>query len=460
MNAVTTNSLTQAAGQSKDENSLILPRIPSMPEATSRHERVLQAALAALPFNYQVQLEAARQNAIRVDLTEFSEQILLFDSSLGIPQQWVTLTRSLLDSIAHSSDRSASNLFNTAFAQREEHLTTLSTDSLNTFNARYFESRGAFAALPRLYTENSVVGRAFAKHLDQALPQNAARIREVCAGEGSLNRWGYFFTQSEKSRQIDLSLCDSSVRHESRGVRTGFKNARATIEHLDLLDPLERLAPDARYDCIVCCYGFDSVWFPSDSYVIKHAGLWHEALFRVAVPDWHPARDQIVDAFQRGDASHLDARLFDPLLIERSARWYEPSYDEVAGQAVVNRLSHWQNGAIPVPRGLVAWVTSAFERQLHPHGRVLIGDAGCYKENYATIQPLLDPGCPAKAMPIEFELAEIMLRERGYSVTVTKLEDFVAAASGHNWRDDADYADAHAVEQPHQFVMEITRQGA
>lgn len=457
MDAVTTNHISHTKDQSKDEAYPTLPRIFSIPEPTPRHERVLEAALAGLPFNYQAQLDTAKLGAIKGDLTKFSEQILLFDSSLGVPQQWATLTRSLLDSLPCSAERSLNTVFHTAFAQREEHLTALSTDSLNTFNARYFESRGAFAALPRLYTENSVVGRAFAKHLDQVLPQNATRIREVCAGEGSLNRWGYFFTRSEKSRQIDLSLCDSSVRHESRGVRTGFKNARATIEHLNLLDPLERLTPDARYDCIVCCYGFDSVWFPSDSYVIKHAGLWHEALFRVAVPDWHPARDQVVDAFQRGNASHLDARLFDPLLIERSARWYEPSYDEVAGQAVVNRLSRWQNGAIPVPRGLVEWVTSAFERQLTPHGRVLIGDAGCYKDNYATIQPLLDPGCPAKATPIEFELAEIMLRDRGFSVTVTKLEDFVAAASGRDWREDADYADAHAVEQPYQFIMEISR---
>lgn len=434
-----------------------LPGIHSLPNPNSRRQRLVEASLAALPSNYEIQLKAAQRGLITGDVTEFTEQILLFDSSLGIPQQWTTLTRSLLDSLACASERSLGAIFETAFAQRGEHITALSADALNTFNARYFESRGAFASLPRLYTENSLVGRAFAKHLDGVLPQGMTKVREVCAGEGSLYRWSYFFMESKSTRQVELSLCDGSVHHQARGLSTGFRNARATIEHLNLLDPLEPLAPDARYDCIVCCYGFDSVWFPEDSYVIKHNGQWHEALFRVAVPDWHPARSQILQAFQSEDASHLNSRLFDALVVERSARWYDPSHDEVAGQAVINRLSNWSNGAIPVPRGLVAWVESAFDRQLAPHGRVLIGDAGCYRIGCPTIQPLLDPGCPAKAMPIEFELAETMLAARGYTVTVTALEDFVGSAVGPDWSDNADYAEGLAVQNPHQYIMEITR---
>jgi hypothetical protein len=373
------------------------------------------------------------------------------------PNQWITNTRELSVSLSDETNRTSPNWMNIVLGRRPEHLCDFSPDALNEFNARYYESQGAFRDLPDIYVRDCVVAKAFASHLDRSFPTGLVRIKEVCAGEGSLQRWNHFFDLASQERPIEFFLADLSFAEKRSEFKTNSKYARALTEKLDMLAPIPQLSNEERINCIIACYGFDSVWFPEDRFVIKHNNSWFESLYRVGIPDLHPNTGDLRAAFEFKSAVALSARHFEGLVIERAVRSLGDSDGCFMRKFILDRLANTTHGSVCVPAGLVKWVTEAFERQLAVNGKLIIADIGIFDSSATLSREFLETGCSAQGRPIDFHLAKMGLEAAGFKVTVERLDRFVERALGPDWRNAASSVDVKDVSHPDQYIMDITK---
>ncbi len=450
------NSETTTASQREAEPSLPgSSTMLSLPPDSERNRRILEAECAKLPHALATQHTSARERSPKGHASARSEFLFQLDDKLGLPKQWVTSTNSLALCLAKESDRSALNLVRCALERRPEHLTDFSRDALNVYNARYFETQGAFVGLPPTYTRNTPVAIAFASHLNRLFPAGSVRIKEVCAGEGALGRWNAFFASTSATRPIEVCLADLSFPSGRHHLTAFSPHAQAHSERFDLLEPLQYLADYERIDCMIACYGFDSVWFPEDRFVMKHDGSWYEALYRIGIPDFHRARAAMVESFASENATNLSAAYFAELVIERAVCGFDLDAHTSIAEPLVERLEGTSRGSLSVPGGLVRWVTEAFATQLKSTGRMIIADAGIYDPRSTSIGGFLDTGCPALGRAIDFHLAEILLKRAGFEVTVRSLQEFAHASLGRDWRDFGSDDETAAICHPNQYVMEI-----
>jgi hypothetical protein len=451
-NAQTTTASHREAKASLPDSSTTL----CLPLDSERNRRILEAECANLPHALATQRTLAGERSPKGHASARREFLFQLDEKLGLPKQWVTSTNSLANCLEQETDRSAPNLVGRALERRPEHLTDFSRDALNIYNARYFETQGAFVGLPPTYTRNTAVAIAFASHLDRLFPEGSVRIKEVCAGEGALDRWNAFFALASATRPIEVCLADLSFPSGRHHLSTLRPHAQAHSEAFDLLEPLQYLPGHERVDCMIACYGFDSVWFPEDRFVMKHDSSWYEALYRIGIPDFHRARAAVVESFHCENAMDLSAMHFAELVIERAVCDFDLDAHTSLATPLVERLGGTSRGSLSVPGGLVRWVTEAFATQLKSTGRMIIADAGTYDPRSTSIGGFLDTGCPALGRVIDFHLAETLLKSAGFDVTVRSLEEFAHASLGRDWRDFGSDDETAAIRHPNQYVMEIS----
>lgn len=254
-----------------------------------------------------LQNEAARFGYLETPLHQYQEMLFDFDGGPGVPQQWALLSGNLIRRLG-ACVNSAHEMVYAAFARGEESLTDFSADTLNHYNKVYYSSQSAFDDLPSLFTENEQVASAFAGYLQTELTNLEPRLLELCAGVNSLGRWNHYFSKIPQTHKATLFLADGSYGNSSQSLIPDISsNISLSTQPFNLLGDPRALINLGTFDRIFLCYGADSVWFPGDIHLIKNGGEWFQALTRVSVPDWHPKRELVIQAFKDLNGAKLEA---------------------------------------------------------------------------------------------------------------------------------------------------------
>lgn len=455
------------------ESSVAVKSLPSLPRDSRQLAQYLDTVCLSLPSLYDRQPQPSAAHRVRIgsvrkdsrnNSVQRNEGLFVLDESLGLPRQWVTLTADLIKMIGQLSllpgfKPTPAEVATFVFARRPEHVTDWSPGAMNTFNSLYYRTPNSFSDLPPLYTSVPSVARAFARHLSELLPPGNVRIEELCAGPKCLYRWGYLAAFAGNRNQISLTLSDASPLLLTR-IEKPWKNLEYRVERRDLLDPVPETPVNTRLHAMVATYGFDSVWLPGDRTVIKSGDTWYEAVYRIAVPDSHPQRLLMQEAFRTNHTAGLEPEMFKRLIIERAVTPFDTGANPEIAALLEERLRQNDRGVIVIPGGLVRWIDDAFARRLRPDGAFIVADCGPYNQRDASVHDYDTTGCAAKFKAIDFSMAEKLLTARGYRVEVRSIGDFIS----HNNRADTEFlgseVDLDGPLPPHQYVMTVRRADA
>jgi hypothetical protein len=401
-----------------------------LPECRAAHAELWSERIQRLADDYTAQSILVREGFPNSPLHRFREIAFSMEGVGGAPQQWVTTSTGLIQALRQLSDPTPESVLHTARARRAEHLTEWGPEGLNEFNTRFYSSIDSYAKLPRLYTADPTVAEAFARWFDRLLPDGDVYVAEWCAGAGTLKRWAPLFDLSRGRRMIHLTLSDGSYPKDFSVQSSPQEGVVVVEDYYDLLSTETAPSTDRLSDLILVAYGLDSIWFPGDIGIVKAGGRWWQELRRFSVLDIDPLRNTLLSAFAQKSSTSLSADDFSHIVLERAYVPYEVDPDSLVGRYLMRTYPGESSGRIELPGGIVTKIEDVVTHQLRPGGKLIVADVGPYGVEERDRMGDIDTCCAAIAKAIDFELAELMLRERGLAVAVTPLSELFKEYGG------------------------------
>jgi len=266
-------------------------------------------------------------------------------------------------------------------------------------------------------------------------------------------RWNHYFSRVPQTQKVTLVLADGSYADSPPLLLSNLTTKISLFtKPFNLLDDPRVDADLGTFDRIFLCYGADSVWFPGDIHLIKNGGEWFQALTRVSVPDWHPKRELVIQAFKDMNGAKIEAGDFGCLVLERLVVPFDvdtlPMFRKVADQ----RYANSKQATIVYPGGLSSWIEAAVDAMCAPGGKLLIGDTGVYQPSDEYFYGFINTQCHAQARLIDFEILELILNSRGYITKLWELSEFVAAYA------DKGLHHSDPSQLTSQFILEIGKE--
>lgn len=417
-------------------HSPALPRFdggyPLIPEARRDVLAGLLGEIASLPMRLADGPAFAAARLARSARLNCYQDILVLADQIELPMQAVAITKSLVSemtavfSSAEQPARSLDRIMRALFNQRPEHVTSFSLDSLNRYNTLYYQTRDACANADDFFNVRPQLQRGVMEFLAHYAPlAEPFRVKELCAGAGWDPKWRYL-PPVVQGRSIELTVCDLAAPKVPDWMRH-HPELLVRSEAMNLLSPLHPLPDNSKLHAVVCYYGFDSIWFPGDINVAKAPNTpWCEALYRVAVPDWHSHRPHVIEGFRSGDAGRLRADDFRELVIERALRPLDLRSRPDLQQLLGARIGEGASANISVPLGVANYIAQLFEHQIAPGGVLLLGEVGtaapCYYDFHTT-------AVAGKFRGIDVPCLSALLHARGLKLSYPKVDPLRPFAS-------------------------------
>jgi hypothetical protein len=311
-------------------------------------------------------------------------------------------------------------------------------DAINELNAAYYTSPEAFNeenGLATFFVGGEEINTAFANCIATLIPKERIRMKELSTGGRS--RWNYFsdaverMTDERGSVQFAVTLTDHTTdtlpADNTLPTNDQFQFSRGVYS---LFDDFEYLEPADRFDVLLATYGFDSIWLPGDHHYHRQEGKWYQAVYRVAVPDWHPDFESS-ESFRNGAQPLNDAPLTDlkDLPIEVAWRLVDLETDPNTSY-----LTSREDGfcSINIPAGIVRRVEQAFQTQLQDDGIFIIGETASYhpRLSHSAGSGIGRSGLVARYKVDDLWYAQQALEEKGFFVQVLAADEFIYRWAG------------------------------
>lgn len=292
------------------------------------------------------------------------------------------------------------------------------------------------SGLADFFTKIEPVQIALAKKIEELIPKESIRIKELGAG-ADLTRWEIIlgFDSKRKWQVILTDFSDNSIPDIS--LLAPGKNFTFTTEQYNLLDPLPPLKRKDKVDVILTTYVFDSIWFPQDAHLEKVDNKWYRAKYKITVDNNYSRKKLLSEALKIGySPKALQTKDFQYICIEKGLD--EVNIDVLQyGKVISKYYAHKSKVSLNFPGGLIKKLSEAFENQISSGGVFIIGDMAVnnpagfipkdspndkniYMKDYAT------SGKAAKFKVEDYGIAQIILESVGFKVEVETVEDFIA----------------------------------
>ncbi len=270
---------------------------------------------------------------------------------------------------------------------------------------------------------------------------DAIRVKEIMAGSNT-DKVRALAQGFSSDSNVEIVVTDFSTN--SLPTVDNIPNLNVTVrgEQLNIFSPLPELPPEQRVDAMIASYGFDSVWLPGDTRLVKRSGTWYQSNYQIEVPVDDP---DLVNAIRSGSsASEISLSRFAGVGVVETESPVEissvPFGAEVEARYDVARNRH----SVPyvnIPGGLISKVQEAFDTQLKPDGIFIIGDTAVDDpRGFEGFSPETGDFSAPKVMGIEptgmvaryktedWGVAREVLENKGFAVEVQTVNEFTASA--------------------------------
>jgi hypothetical protein len=359
-------------------------------------------------------------------------------SDTPLPMQTFYLDGPLLRAIKRKSgekgkDPTETELLHLALASTEGSVRPdFSQDAMNDINASYFASPLAFsseAGLATLFVTNRPINRAMGR-LIASINKETIRIKELSSGRRA-ESWQYI-AEGVGNRTMDVEVTDFVTPKLPADLSLPPYVTLRSGQH-SLFEEFPALEARDKVDVMTATYGFDSVWLPGDIRVTKRGDTWYRFVHRVKVSEWHPRREELLQALQeRKPLSNATVADYDGIFVEEAIEEIDIT-SHPFGEYLQAHLAGKKTGTITFPGGLIKTVIDAFDKQIDENGMMIIADVATNEVRSSYVS-----GIAARYKTDNYEIAKRILEdEYGFDVEISTLEAFTTRQLGPDWQKEA-----------------------
>lgn len=331
------------------------------------------------------------------------EDIVLFGPYLhGQPTQRLWCPEDLRGNRVIENEEEAATLYDELMGDVD----SFREDALNAYNDWFYHHKYSpnLEVLHNTFTENEVmvaaIGNCITEHKEYEM-----RVKIIMAGSSSAGMMSVIALQhpgihfcTELSDFFDISLHQEMV-----------SNLRISVKNENILEGLELISSENRFDVMISTYGFDSVWMKGDAHYGCVEGDWYRSVYRL-----HKVEET------SGDGKS-------PYVIETICLPIEDILTEQYGHFISKAYGGKRDVAFNFPSGLITCVQKAFENQLHDEGVFVVGDIAHDYISETVIArgyEFLESGAMYKIE--EYGLAVAVLQDLGFNAQLYSAKEFMS----------------------------------
>ena len=184
---------------------------------------------------------------------------------------------------------------------------------------------------------------------------------------------------------------------------------------------------------------------------------WSQHLYRVGIPDWHPEPEKVRRAFASGKGQDCDEDDLRLLIIERTSTPYDLSENPKLQKIIQERCPNVDELTLPVPLGMVRWISKAFDHYLNADGKMIIGDVGTYSTEHSKVGNIVSTNTGARYKCIDFLITQRLLEERGLKATVISVKDLLNKDHGGIYDPSLSSLSIEMINSDFEHVMIVER---
>lgn len=321
-------------------------------------------------------------------------------------------------------------------------LTDFGVNALNIYNALYYNCSNAFDEElgPSVFlTDNVLFNRALVDllldpnaHGRNWAPQDMLKIKELSCGARAKDRWGHLVDEA-KTRGVaaEVVLTDfSTTGFPSLAALEADSGLRFRYEDLNLLDEVGLIPIEQQSHALVATYALDSIWADGDVVYEKVGERWFRIDFRLKVADWHPKRNELLEADLLKASPLTDVCEMDGILIEQRATEVEIG-SEPYGTLIKQRAGSCDRRAFTFPGGRIARIEQLMKHQVINGGFLVIADAfRYYTDDPREEGRYYTSGSFAKYNLLDQFFTEQILESKGYHISTCNTFELVRSRLG------------------------------
>jgi len=361
----------------------------------------------------------------------------VFEQENKLPPQAFYITRDFVKKLElkYRSEISSEDFVNEAINDTTGCVTeNFSSKTLNNLNSLYFSScSDAFSkssGLATFYVSRYQVQYAMMRKILDHVKKPVVKIHEICSGT-VLSRWQFMEKYLPSGKKFDVTLSDiaENLVTDQQIAKMNLNKIKLSYEAYDLRNDFSEKPDNQKYDVLFTTYGFDSVWHEDDRVYEKIGGKWYLITFRLRVDPSTRHFDRVLAALRNGISSDpISLDDFHHVGIEIKVDQIDISKVEY-GDVIEKTYSDYEFMMMNFSGGLIERVEQAFERQLTEGGMFMIGDVVNYlPENGDKMDPNMNyfntTGRVGKYKVEDYNLAEIILKQKGFKVEVHDIRKF------------------------------------